>query len=173
MKTRIGAVLAAVLMMTSATAAVAQTDDLTQRRELTRQYMELVNLTRMLDAMAGSMSASMNLGSNVPPEVAAAMRESITESMSAIGPRLVEEMVDVYARKLTTEELTALVAFYGSPVGRSVTVKTEQLMTETGPLMQKYTPVMQREMLTRLCGKVECPAELKESIKALEARAGS
>jgi hypothetical protein len=175
MKTRIGAVLAAALIMTSTTSAWAQTDpaDMAQRRELTRQYMDLVNLTKILDTMSQSMSASIAPGPNVPPEVATAMRQSIIESMDAVLPRILEEMVDVYANKLTTEELTALINFYGSPVGRSVTVKTEQLMGEMGPLMSKYTPIMQREMLTRLCGKVECPAELKESIKALNAQAGS
>ena len=56
---------------------------------------------------------------------------------------------------------------------RSITVKTEQLAGETGPLMRKYTPIMQREMLTRLCGKIACPDEVKTSIKALDAQIGS
>jgi hypothetical protein len=175
MKTRIGAVLATALMLTSATSAWAQTApaDMAQRRVLTRQYMELVNLTKILDTMTQSMSASMAPGPNVPPEVVKAMRESVTESMGAVVPRILEEMVDVYANKLTVEELTALIDFYGSPTGRSITVKTEQLAGETGPLMRKYTPIMQREMLTRLCGKIACPDEVKTSIKALDAQIGS
>lgn len=69
-----------------------------------------------------------------------------------------EQIADLYARRFTAEELGAMVTFYESDLGRSISAKQVSLGIETGELMQ---PLMERyatELFTRLCSEIDCEA---------------
>jgi hypothetical protein len=137
------------------------------KRQLVLEYVEIMNMNKMMENMGRSMVDSMLASSTLPPEVAKALRDSAGESIAAIYPRMLDRIVDLYAEALTVEELKALIAFYGSPMGKGLLAKTEKLMAATTPLVQEFGPIMQRDMLTRMCTKVECPSEFKDRIERM------
>lgn len=168
MKTLVCAAVAATFMA-CAPAAWAQSASATpSKRELVLQYMDIMDMDQMMTVMGRAVSDGM-MTPDVPPNVAKAIKESTTESLAAVFPRLRDRIADLYAEALTEDELKALIAFYGSPTGKALVAKTEKLASATTPLMREFAPIMQRDMLTRLCGKIECPVELKAQIDRLNA----
>jgi hypothetical protein len=102
--------------------------------------------------------------------------EAAVEASKAITPVLMERFAVMHAKAFTTEELTAAVSFYESPIGRSVVSKSEGLTKQMPALVEELGPVMGRDILKRFCGKAPeaCGAAevpLKQSMLERGARA--
>jgi hypothetical protein len=52
-----------------------------------------------------------------------------------------------------------MVAFYESPVGRAITEKTPSMAPKSAQITRDLMPMMQREIVTRLCAKLDCFGE--------------
>jgi hypothetical protein len=63
------------------------------------------------------------------------------------------------------EDLEAIVAFFKSPAGRSMTAKSEQLIAKAVPVLAtEFGDRLQRDMVDRFCVKMSCTAEQKVEI---------
>jgi len=76
---------------------------------------------------------------------------------------LKDDMIDLYMQTFTEDELKGMLAFYKSPVGRSVVDKMPKVMQESMVIAQKYMPEMQRKFIT-------ISKELDEEIRAAKAK---
>ena len=88
-----------------------------------------------------------------------AFDEVMAEVMQSTMTRMVDGMVAVYADIYTYEELAALVAFYESPVGRSIMEKAPLATPYIVELMNEIMPDMMRQMVDGMCDRMECTAE--------------
>ena len=128
--------------------------------------MELAQVTKSMNSVMAAMANSMKVGEDVPPEVATAMREAIVESTRAVFPSMTDRMATLYAEAYTVEELEAIVAFFKSPAGRSMTAKNDQLVANMLPMLaNEFGGKLQREMIDRLCVKLSCTSKQKAELE--------
>lgn len=160
----VGAVAAAV-------PAVARAeDDAARRAELAQAVVRVVDVERAMEVMLEAMGPEMFPNTGNLSALEHRRRVAIvSEVLGEVGPRFVErflvEMSDLYAETFTVEELEALLEFYDTPVGRSITEKSYVLGMRMELLMQQLMPEFVRDLLVALCVREGCDPE--EALAAL------
>ncbi|MGA9659733.1 MAG: DUF2059 domain-containing protein [Asticcacaulis sp.] len=148
-----------------ATQAAAPADAaMTRKVALVERYFTAINMDEMLDSMMKSMSPMlMEQQRKMHPEIsekdATAMSDSVTESMAQFFPGYMIRIKVLYAESFSEDELTQMVAFYESPVGRSITAKTPELMPKTIQIASSMMPELVSNMQKNLCAKIDCTAD--------------
>lgn len=137
--------------------AAAQGAEQQAKAALVRRYFEAIQFDKLMNVMMESMMVSMTESSRLPEDKIPVMREAVLEAFGNVLPQMVDANIEIYAEAFTLEELEQLVAFYESPVGRSLMAKTVVLSRQSGEMMQRFQPIMQEEMRRQLCARMECP----------------
>ena len=139
------------------------------REVLVLKYLDAIEFDKTMDAMTATMiqiqTASYPERSGASSEILTAIGDVTTEVMRELRPAMMERYVALYAEVLTTDELSALVRFYESPTGRSITSKTPLLTQRSGPIVEELMPQMQQMMSQRLCSRVKCPEGFAERFR--------
>lgn len=151
-----GAPAAAVTV--SPPVAAVQDSDMAAREALVRRFFEISQMEKLMNTMMESMVAPMLNDSRIPPDKIPIVREAVLEGFGNVMPQMMEAYVEQYAAAFTLEELEHLVAFYDSPLGRSVMAKTVTLSRQSGEMVERFNPIMEAEMRRQLCSRIECPA---------------
>jgi hypothetical protein len=131
---------------------------LAEREALVRRFFVAIQFDKMMNVMMESMLGHILADSGVPEDKREVVREAALEAYAAVIPQMTEANVDLYAQAFTLDELQQLVAFYESPVGRSLMTKTVMLSQQSGAMMERFQPIMERELMTRLCARIDCSA---------------
>lgn len=145
--------------------AVAQDADREARMALAARAFQAMQAEQMADQMTAIMQA-------VPqPELQGmsgaerlAFDEVMAEVMQTTMARTIEGMTEVYADIYTYEELQALVTFYESPIGRSITEKAALATPQIIELMNEIMPDMMRQMVDGMCDRLGCTAEERRQV---------
>lgn len=139
--------------------------------ELSRRYIDLT----MSDQFETSIrqlivaQAAMNpAASDIPDEDRRFVTELTAELIADMIPRMLDEMVPVYARTFSEPELVALIAFYDTEMGRSIIDKSMSSMPEAMQAAMTVMPQMMEKMATRMCQHYGCsPEELRAVREAM------
>ena len=94
-----------------------------RRTALARQYLNLLMTDQFEGVMHQMLGAEFENDSDMQalPDEERRFILSLTAELTAdLVPQMILEMVPVYAGTFTEEELSALVAFYDTPLGRSI-----------------------------------------------------
>lgn len=151
-------VLSGILALATATAAVAQPAQPPDsvRAGAARQLLVLMGAA---DAALSVMEAQLPAQQAAMPQVPA---EFWTEFMSLakrdLG-QLVEAMVPMYATRFSLEELGALTAFYGSPVGQRMATLQPELAKEAAAVGQQWGARLGAEAARVLEAKPKPPSQ--------------
>ncbi|MBN8553460.1 MAG: DUF2059 domain-containing protein [Caulobacterales bacterium] len=94
-----------------------------------------------------------------------AFDEVMAETMRTMTIRMLNGMVAVYAEIYTYEELEAMVAFYESPVGRSIIEKADLATPHIIALINEIMPDMFRQMANGLCDRLDCTQEERQELQ--------
>ena len=154
---RILIVLAVGLSLFAAAPAMAQDGDAARRMVLARQYLELTqgpNLTKTVQSYFEEAFAK----SDAPAEE----RDWLTENMAsafeiaiqATFSELIDDVADIY----TLEELEALVGFFDTPLGRSVSIKSFELGVRTQAAMMPHLTAAMTQLGEKYCARFDCSA---------------
>lgn len=137
MKILTAATLTFLLSSTSLWAQTAQ--------ELAEQYVNMPEVQEMVDSMFSAESMAAQFAANLPPNMQVSEEQMqqvgavLFESMSGLRPRVEELMILGSAKTFTTDELRALIDFYGSEHGAAIMIKMQpfmlSVMGELGPEM--------------------------------------
>lgn len=147
-----------------------------RRMTLARQYLDLLMtdqfegvVHQMLGAEFENDSAMQGL-----PEEDRRMIVSLTAELTAdMVPQMITEMVPVYAATFTEQELDALVAFYDTPLGRSIANKSIEVMPEAERAIMSVVPQLLEKMATRMCQHYGCtPEEQRDMLEGMREGAG-
>lgn len=160
-----------VMMVQMATAASAQTPEPTpntisvapEKRALIDRYFVATRLSSITEIMVNAMLENTPR-SRFSASEQDALRSAVIEATQAIQPLIFARFVEIYARAFSIEELEALVGFYESPVGRSLTAKTAALADEAGRLMPEYQTMLARRAEAIFCAQVDCSASVQPSV---------
>lgn len=136
----------------SALADSARKSALIRRYLVAIQYEKLVNTT--IDSMAGELLAR----SRIPEEKRGVARDALIAAYAVVLPQMQEATIELYAEIFTIDELEQMVSFYESAAGRSIMAKTVMLSQRSGEMMREFAPIMEREMTSQLCRRLDCEA---------------
>lgn len=143
-----------ILMLGMSTNIHAQ-DTQEARLEAAQRYIETPAVQDMMNEMFSPDAVKAMQASLVPAGSSTeAQREAaatiISEELKGVLPELERVMVNATAESFTLVEIEALVAFYGSPEGRSIMKKFQPYMQQSfrqlGPVLQ----VMQQTIVRRV-----------------------
>jgi hypothetical protein len=148
----------------------------TRRSELARQYLNLI----MTDQFEGVVRQMLGTEFENDAEMQALPEEDrrmilnlLAELTTDMVPQMISEMVPVYAATFTEEELTALVGFYDTPLGRSIADKSIAVMPEADRAIMSVVPQMLEKMATRMCQHYGCsPEEQRQMLDEMRQGAG-
>ncbi|MFC7380266.1 DUF2059 domain-containing protein [Brevundimonas sp. GCM10030266] len=144
--------------------------------ELSRRYLDLMMTDQFEDVihqMLGDQMSTDQSMRDVPDEDRRFIISLTAELTTDMVPLMITEMVPVYATIFTEEELTALVTFYETPMGRVIAEKSVQVMPEANRAVMAVVPQMLEKMVTRMCQHYGCtPAEMQELRRGMREGAG-
>jgi uncharacterized protein len=135
-------------------------------------------MRHMQAGVAGEMTEEFG----VPPDVAKTI-EPLQEEIADLLERELSweatksEYAQIYASTFTADEMAGLIAFYESPVGQALLLKTPDLTVKTMEVMQHHMAAVRPQMQelirrhTEKARKTQTPSECKAEQKApLDAR---
>lgn len=157
LRTRAAALLLIVAGAFAAPAALAtepsdaQVDRLIETMDMPRM---LGNLLAQMDAMNLQMGERF-MGEGTTPEQRERIRQTIARQQAGTRNAMSWEKIgpiyrNVYRKLFTAEEIDAMIAFYGSPAGRSILQKMpkamELAMEDMQPIMETLIADLQKEL---------------------------
>jgi uncharacterized protein len=131
--------------------------------ELAHRYVVAMDMKKnfapMLDSLMGVMlqqqMSSLKTDAETKALAAQALREAFNESIQeGMLDKLMAAMEPALAESFTEEELQAMVDFYESPVGRSITAKMPAFGVKSTAAIAKVMPEMQADMENRMLDKL-------------------
>ncbi len=142
-----------LLSLTFALGAVAQ-DKVSDLKNL----FELMNSEKMIDDMMNNMlpmltqQASVEIQSDDDKEKFEKYMEFVMLEAKNLSKKVVnEEMVKIYDKHFTHEEIKDMIKFYKSPTGKKMLEKTPEMTSEMmNSMMTKYMPEFQENLKSKL-----------------------
>jgi hypothetical protein len=120
--------------------------------EKTLKLLKLMGFERNLAAIADNMTAVFNQTvSKSDPEKAKQLSTMISNELKYLAPKLIADMVPIYEKHFTAQELQKYISFYSSPEGMKMINSAPILQKEMmATMMTKYIPEMQKRIATKL-----------------------
>lgn len=136
-----------------------------RQMHLSRRYVELTQSDQMEEAIRGMIVGEAEADPSMremPAEDRAFMVDLATELTVDLMPQMLDRLVPVYARTFSEEELSALVTFFDTELGRSIARKSIESTPEANAAMMSVMPQLFEKMATRICARFGCdPAEMR------------
>lgn len=153
------AVAPPVLAAAPAAASAAPAAD--KRLALARRYFGAIHFDAMMKQMTERMypplmDSMLKQNPNLTEAQRKAIVEAATESGQAYTAHLGEKSIAIIADVFSEEELSALVAFYESPVAQTMLAKTPELTSRMTGVALEEMPSLQADLRKRLCAKLDC-----------------
>lgn len=162
--------LAAALCAAGAAAAQTTSPDPTRLR-LAQAVVEANGGRAQAETMVRSMFRSLDkMSADIAPGVASglvrALHQDVEEQMFSIIPQLIDISIQAYARELTEQELTDLLAWARSPSGQAVARKgvaiRQDILTAETPLLRTMMPGLLQKSIDRVCQANNCTPQQRE-----------
>lgn len=137
-----------------------------ERLELAKRYVEASHVRDTFAAMLKSLMPAMldqiaRSNPKAPPELNAALSESMQELAPEMMDKLLDRAIPIYAETYTKDELQAIVTFVSSPAGQSMIAKSPQVTARLAPAMGELMPQLQADLIMRVCVKIDCTGARK------------
>lgn len=133
---------------------------------LARQYLGLLMTDQFEGAVREILGDDMQNDLESLPEEERRFIIDLTAEMTAdMVPQMIDEMVPVYAATFTETELAALVAFYDTPMGRSIASKSVTVMPEANRAIMSVVPQMLEKIAGRMCEHYNCTPEEEAELR--------
>lgn len=153
-------VILAVLLTAWAGPALAQTAPDAARQnhlDLAARYLELTQGGDLIKQMRRQIEEGYG-ESGLPAEQRAWMVDSMAEMFENVLETTILEVRDDVADSFTVPELEAAIAFYESPVGRSVVRKQVDMNSEIQQVMMPLLLPRMTELMEKFCVRFDCTA---------------
>ena len=140
------------LLLFSITVAFSQskTDDI-------KALFELMDTEKTINATTDNMisifkqQGLMQFNSDEDKEEMDAYMDYMTKKVKEMTMGLLTDMVPIYDKHFTHDEIKGLIDFYSTPIGKKLLEKTPELTQDMMNLsMTKYMPEIQKSMLEKL-----------------------
>lgn len=136
--------------------AVPAADEATVRRELAERYLELAQGDSLADLAQAYIDQLLAADTQSPAEHREWFRVNLPREMTNLMATLIDGMVPAYADRFTVEELTALVAFHETPLGRSIAQKQVEVGMDQGLAMEAAVLRFEADLMRKFCTAFDC-----------------
>lgn len=144
------------------TPALAQDADSDARAALAERLVDATVRDGLDKALQRSVDAEVE-NSELPAEQVRWMQANMPEMLGRHMVGMLEHTEELYAERLTLEQLTALVAFYDTPQGREIAARQFDLSAEVGADMGPMLQAFLTDLVTKFCAAFECPTSAASS----------
>ncbi len=134
-----------LVLLVAAAPALAQTKRDAEKEKKIRRVLEVTGAQRMMSQMAGQMIASFK---KAQPEVPEEFWNRFEEKFSSED--LIDQLVPIYDKYYSKQDLDGLLAFYESPVGQKVLKTMPQVMQESMQIGQAWGKQKAEEVLKEI-----------------------
>lgn len=157
------AVIAAIVSLAFATPGLAQT---AERQALAERYVELsmVGIDKTLQGLLDAQIAQWD--ASVPTEQARWFRRHALQIMQTHMQPMIDEMSRDYAERFSEAELSALVGFYETPMGRGIARKQLEAGVAQSQAMQQFEVAYLTDLMTKFCAEFDCEGALPKGTAA-------
>ena len=131
-------------------------EDAARRLELAEQYVQLSQGDSLAEMAQTFIDEMMAADTQSPAEHREWFRVNVPREMVSLMTGIIEGLVPIYAERLTVEELTALIAFYETPLGQSIARKEVQIGMDQGMAVEAAVMQFQVELLRKFCTEFDC-----------------
>lgn len=153
---RILSVLALCLGLLMAAPAMAQDNDAARRLQLAEQYVELSLGDNIAKLVGGLIEEELAVSPDLSDRERQWMRTNMPPMILDAIDRMARDIAPVYAEIFTVQELEALVAFYGTPLGQSVATKEFQLGARIDELLGGAMIQFFESFEAKYCAEFDC-----------------
>lgn len=140
---------------------VVNTPALAQSRPTTSQSAnnqeEKINNIKELMAITGEEKLSQQIRTQLingmrsqVPQVPQEFWNTLAEEMDSDSDKMKNQIIAIYSKYFTNEDIKELIAFYKTPLGRKVTNVLPQVTRESGEVGQRYGIAAGKRALQRL-----------------------
>jgi uncharacterized protein len=156
---RIIAIIAAVLAVAAGPAFAQTVPDAARQNhlDLAERYLVLTQGGDLVKQMRGQLEESYN-ASGMPAEQRAWLIETVSETLAEVMDATVQEFRDDVADSFTVPELESAIAFYESPVGRSIVRKQVDMSMEMQETMSALLMPRLEGLTEKFCIRFDCSA---------------
>lgn len=156
---RIFAVIAALLAFAAGPAFAQDAPDAARQNHLrlAERYLELTQGGDVMKQMRGQIEEGYG-ASGLPAEQRAWMVENFTDMFAEVMAATLIELRDDVADSFTVQELETAIAFYGSPIGRSVVRKQVDMNNEIQQVVMPLLVPRLTELMEKFCLRFDCAA---------------
>lgn len=160
-------VILAVMLAAIAGPACAQTGPAPTESHLhlAERYLELTQGGELLKQMRGQIEEGYR-AAEMPADQRAWIVDNFTDMFTGVMTTVIAELRDDVADSFTVAELEAAIAFYQSPVGRSVVRKQVELNTEMQQVMMPLLVPRMTELMEKFCLRFDCAALAESAAKS-------
>lgn len=141
-------------------------DEAAVRLALSERFIAALQTDQMSTMMSQMVSSMTPPTEGMSQAESDAVRRAVTSATSQMLPALFEAMAPVYADIFTLEELTALVAFYESDIGRSMMTKSYEAAPRVTAIVMDMMPGLMRGMVDSMCKDLGCSAAERAAMEA-------
>lgn len=166
---RVFVIIAAVWLAFAAPAAAqsAATPDPGDRHlELAGEYLELTQGGELFKQVRGQLEEEFG-GSEMPEDQRVWMTNELTAMFEEVMTATIRELRDDVAETFTVAELEGAIAFYASPLGRSVVRKQLNLNFEMQRVMAPMMMTRIASLTEKFCQRFDCDALAQSAAKDL------
>ena len=153
----IGILLAMALAFGATTAARAEGDDARRRLALAREYVELAQGPNLEKSIRDASESELANTPGLTAEQSAWMQETGADILTRLVVGMIDDVTQAVADVYTIEELEALVAFYRTPIGHSLSDKAFDLGMRQGRILADMQMAFLQELLSKYCAEFTCP----------------
>jgi uncharacterized protein len=132
--------------------------------DLAGRYLELTQGGDLVKQMRGQMEEGYG-ASDMPADQRDWMIENMGEMFTEVMALTVEELRDDVADSFTVQELETAIAFYESPIGRSVVRKQVDMNMELQEIMTPLLLPRMTALMEKFCLRFDCQAMGEASAK--------
>lgn len=142
--------LGLVLLLTLGMAVQAQNDNKAYREAMVKM-MEVSKTMDVMKQMSGqimnlSKQQAVSAGTQVPEE----FWTGLESRLNAMYDRIIQEMIPIYQKYLTLEDVRAITKFYETPVGKKLAASNTQISMEAMPIAQKIAMETMQSLMTEM-----------------------
>lgn len=146
------------LWLVCAAPAAAQDDPGAGRRlELAERYLELTSGTN-LDKLLTRQIEEAYAKAEMPEDQRAWLTDNMSAALAIAIDATMADLRDDVAELFTEAELEAGIAFYETPLGRSIADKTQELSMQTQEAMMPHLMTAMTNLGEKYCARFTCDA---------------
>ena len=146
--------LVLVLLVSIFSLGPALADD-ASRQQLARQFVEETRGSGLpqaiIDAIWKPYEAQLRTyNPTIGDDVLADVKKVLTDSFATLAGQIDDKYAELYARDLSEDQLTQLIAFFKTPLGRAYMDTNASVDGEMGPEVQKTMTSLMAQVLQKL-----------------------